>query len=348
MHQGYGAAVDDVIRDGFQDALPYVLSPQQNLHILAFQSMKLLPALACINDLEKRGLLRPNGVIADTSSGSFAYGMARVAVVRKYRCIIVTDSAVNGDFLRSLESLGAEVIVVEGPSDGADLQLKRKKRLGEIVAETKALVLDQYDNPVAAHSYEAAAAIAAKHVGKIDVLVAPIGTGGSSRGLAHYLRLTNPELRLVVVDTFSSTLFGLKIGRRRLRGVGNSFLPGNVAYQAIDDVHFVSAEVAYEGTLRIAETGLGDYGPTSGAAFMVASTLSLEKPDNTIMCVFPDQQFRYTDIIAEYRQQRASILATIPRTPTDAIRLADIVEERQWVSFKWRRRSREDVLARGC
>jgi len=310
--------------------------------------MKLLPALGCINDLEKRGLLRPNGVIADTSSGSWGYGMARVAAVRKYRCVIVTDSAVNGDFLRSIESLGAEVIVVEGPSDGADLQQKRKKRLNEIAAATGALLLAQYDNPVAAASYEAAAAIASKHVGKIDVLVVPVGTGASSRGLAHHLRRTNPGLHLVVVDTFCSALFGLSIGRRRLRGVGNSLVPRNVSYQAIDDVHFVSADVACEGTLRIAESGLGDYGPTSGAAFMVAKAISLERPDDTIMCVFPDRQFRYADFIGEYRKQRTLLSATIPQSPSDAICLANIVEERQWVSFKWRRRAREDVLARGC
>jgi len=309
--------------------------------------MKLLPALGCINDFEKRGLLRANSVVADTSSGSWAYGMARVAAVRKYRCVIVTDTAVNGDFLRSIESLGAEVIVVEGPSDGADLQLKRKKRLSEIAAETGAVLLDQYDNPLAAHSYEAAAAIACKHLGKIDVLVAPIGTGASSRGLTHHLRRTNPELNLVVVDTFCSALFGLSIGRRRLRGVGNSLVPRNVSYPAIDDVHFVSADVAYEGTLRIAENGLGDYGPTSGAAFMVAKAISSQRPDDAIMCVFPDRQFRYADLIAEYRKQRARLLVTIPQLPSEATCLAEIVEERQWVSFKWRRRAREDVLARG-
>jgi cysteine synthase A len=273
--------------------------------------------------------------------------MARVAAVRNYRCVIVTDAAVNGDFLGSLESLGAEVIVVDGPSDGPDLQLKRKKRLEEVVAETGALLLNQYDNPVAAHSYEAAAAIAANRLEKIDVLVVPVGTGASSRGLVHYLRRTNPKLHVVAVDTFCSVLFGLSIGRRRLRGVGNSFLPRNVPYQAIDDVHFVSADVAYEGTLRIAESGLGDYGPTSGAAFMVAGAISSERPDDSIMCVFPDRQFRYADLIAAYRQQRASISAMIPRSPSDVVNLADITEERQWVSFKWRRRAREDVLARG-
>jgi cysteine synthase A len=341
----HGHATREVIRDGFQDALPEVLTVKPRLHLLAFQTMKLLPALGVINDLEQRGLLQPGGIAADTTSGSWGYGVARVCAVKKFRCILVSDKAMNGDFLGGVEAHGAEVIVVDAPVDGANLQVIRKQRLNEVAAATGAVVLDQYDNLVAAEAYRAAAEIATGHVPRIDALVAPIGSGSSSRGLTHYLRSVNPGLRLIAVDTFASALFGLRVGPRLLRGVGSSLVPGNVHHQAIDDVHFVSADVAHEGVLRIAEAGLGDYGPTSGAAFMVANAVSLAMPDATVMCIFPDRQFRYVDLIAAHRAWRATLLHGMPAAPIWVTHLAHVVEARGWVAFNWRRRTRDEVLA---
>lgn len=343
--QSYGEATRSVIRDGFQDALPEVLTWGKRISALAFHSIKLLPALACIKDAERDGRLQPGGIIADTSSGTWLYGMARVAAVRKYRCIGVTDHAVNGDFAEALRSLGAEIIIVDAPADSANVQTLRKQRLNEIVAATGAVALDQYDNLVAAQAYEAAAEIASAHLPRIDILVAPIGTGSSSRGMTEFLRRANPKLRTVVCDTFNSALFGLKVGPRRLRGIGNSLVPRNVHHQAIDEVHFVTADVAHEGTLRISEAGLGDYGPTSGAAFMVANTISRSQPDARILCIFPDKQYRYIDAISDYRVRRDVLLTRLPTTPIPITRLSDAVEGRVWVVYDWHRRSRQEVMS---
>ena len=252
-----------ILRAGQQEALPTVLSHTRRLHVLAFDVMKHLPAYYMITTALSSGVLQPGGPVVDTSSGTFALGIARVCRDR-HPCFIITDPAVDADLKTALETLGARVEIVQAPTDAANLQELRKKRRDEIARETRAFVPNQYDNPANPISYRAAAEIAINRLGRIDVLVATVGSGGSSSGLAEALRLINPDLRVIAVDTFGSVLFGLPVGPRRLRGLGNSLLPKNVRHEIYDEVHWLTEDVALEGVVRLQEAGFGDHGLTFG------------------------------------------------------------------------------------
>jgi cysteine synthase len=331
-----------LLRAGQQEALPSLLSHTPHLHALGFDVMKHLPAYYMIEHARQQGILPAGGPVVETSSGTFAIGLARVCRDR-HPCHIVTDKAVDADLKAALEALGTQVEIVDAARDAANLQELRKRRRDEIAQELGAFIPNQYDNPANPDSYRAAAEIAINRLGRVDILVATVGSGGSSAGMGGILRLVNPALRVVAVDTFGSVLFGLPAGPRRLRGLGNSLLPRNVRHDTYDEVHWVTEDVALEGVLRIQEAGLGDRGLTSGAAWIVADHCSRIEPDAVVLAIFPDMGWRYRATVADYRLRRSSASATLPPAPQMAANLAAVSPP--WSRLDWRRRGLAAIRA---
>jgi cysteine synthase len=320
------------LRAGHQAALPSILS-HGRIHLVTFDCMKRIPATYMLQRAREDGRLHLGQTVIDTSSGTFAIGLAE-ACEGRHPCVIVTDKAVDEDLKVALETRGARVETIDAPVDSPNVQALRKQLRNQLAGQLAAFIPDQYDNPHNPESYRVVAEIVTAKLGPVDFLVASIGSGGSSQGLGRALREVNPSLRIVVVDTQGSVLLGLRLGKRRLRGLGNSELPGNVAHCLFDEAHWVNLDVALEGVLRIAEAGLGDRGLTSGACWMVGSHLQHANPKASVVVVSPDRGWRYRALVSDYSGGRTASHMMYPRL----VRRLDEVGE-PWCSFAWKRRS---------
>jgi threonine synthase len=175
-------------------------------------------------------------------------------------------------------------------------------------------------------------------------VVGSVGSGGSTCGTIKTLREVEPSIKLVGVDTFGSVLFGLPVGRRELRGLGNSILPNNLDHACFDEVHWVSARDVYHYTRKLhGQFGLF-CGPTSGATYQVARWL--EAPGKTVVFLAPDEGHRYMDTVYNNLWMLENGFGEV--APTEAPGQVTRPEQAQepWASIEWNRRTLPEVTGR--
>ncbi|MBM7487961.1 cysteine synthase [Bradyrhizobium sp. USDA 3686] len=334
---------------GAHSPLKVVLLQPENLAALDFRIMKIFPAFNIIEAGLHNGDIRPNTTIVETSSGTMALGLAIVCRQFGLKLHIFGDHAIEPPLKRTMEELGAEVHLVGAAASDANVQLLRKQALLEFRDRVGAFWSRQYDNLGNPRSYARPAEEAIRQFGKIDFMVATVGSGGSSCGLAHYCRAFFPEMKLVGIDTFESVLFGQPAGRRDLRGLGNSILPQNLLHQSFDEVHWLGANEAYQAADRLhRETSL-KRGPTSGAAYLVAKWYAERFAKSKVLAVFPDDSNRYEHTVYDpswmlehgYRAELATNCPILVDHPLHAMG--------GWCRFAWNRRSLAEVIgSRHC
>ncbi|MGW9348820.1 PLP-dependent cysteine synthase family protein [Nocardiopsis flavescens] len=289
------AAFDDMTE---AMALPRVVRVGEGLYAAVFNLMKLLPAKHIIERARQGGALAPGAPVLETSSGTFALGLALVCRRLGHPLTIVGDPAIDTDLRTRLEMLGTRVEIVDDFDAPGGIQGARLARLEQLRRESpESFVPGQYDNPGNPAAYLPVAELLAGALGRVDRVVGPVGSGGSTGGIASALRLFGGEVELVAVDTPGSVIFGLENGPRPLRGLGSSILPGNVAHEAYDTVHWVSAAAAFDATRRLFSEHGVFAGPTSGAAHLAARWHAERDPHGTTVVVFPDDGFRYRDTV---------------------------------------------------
>lgn len=334
--------LSDII--GAHAPLKIVSLRPENLAAIDFRIMKVYPAFNIIETGVRNGDISPNMTVVETSSGTMALGLAIVCLHFGLKLHIFGDRAIEPPLKRTMEDLGAEVHLVDVTVSDANVQLLRKQALMEFMDRTGAIWTRQYDNLCNRLAYARPAEEAIKHFGKIDVLVATVGSGGSSCGLAQYCRAFFPEMKLIGIDTFGSVLFGQPAGRRDLRGLGNSILPGNLLHEAFDDIHWLGANEAYQAAHRLhRETSL-KRGPTSGAAYLVAKWYAERFPSSKVLAVFPDDSNRYEHNVYDpawmhehgYWAELAAIEPSLVDHPLRA--------DGGWYRIDWGRRSLNDVM----
>lgn len=191
-------------------------------------AMKDRVALYMIEQAEARGVLQAGGVIAESSSGTMAEGLARVGALRGYEVIIVTDPRIDPITQAKLESLGARLEIVDTYHPDGGWQLSRLQRLREVLdTHPGAFWPRQYDSPDNAGAYETSEQEILEELGdRVAALVGPVGSGGSLCGTARALRRRLKSLRVVAVDAVGSALFHQPDRRRLQSGHGNSIIPG--------------------------------------------------------------------------------------------------------------------------
>lgn len=261
--------------------------------------MKDRVAKQAILDARGDGTLRPGGLIAESSSGTLAMGVALVGGHLGHPVHIVTDPRIDAVTRAKLESLGATLDVVPAMT-GNGWQSARLERLRTVLdANPGAFWPRQYENPANPAAYRALADEVTAAIGPVDVLVGAVGSGGSLCGTARVLRRTNPALRVVAVDAVGSAVFGQPDVPQRLQsGIGNSLIPANVDFEVIDEVHWLSDREAFAGTLALAAEERIFAGNSSGSAYLVARWLSSELPaDASVVAIFPDRGDRYAHTI---------------------------------------------------
>jgi cysteine synthase A len=258
-------------------------------------SVKDRVALAMIEAAEKDGRLKPGALIIEPTSGNTGVGLAFVSAVKGYRLILTMPESMSQERRILLKALGAELVLTEG-SKGMSGAIEKANELQK--QHPGSFIPQQFDNPAnpAIHEKTTGPEIWEDSQGKVDILVAGVGTGGTLIGSGRYLKSKKPGVKLVAVEPDTSpVLSGGKPGSHKLQGIGAGFVPSVYDASLVDEIYLANDVKAGE-TARLAAKQEGIFvGISSGAALEAALTLS-KRPENkgkTIVAVLPDTGERY-------------------------------------------------------
>ncbi|MDQ0366888.1 MULTISPECIES: PLP-dependent cysteine synthase family protein [Catenuloplanes] len=256
------------------------------------------PGLHLIQRARERGDLPDGAPIVESTSGTLGLGLALAGLIHGHPVTLVTDPGMETSMRNLLAAYGARIDLVETPHPDGGWQQARRDRVTALREAHGGFCPDQYHNPDNADAYQPLALELAAQLGRVDVLVCSVGTGGHSAGTARVLREFFPGLKLVGVDACGSTIFGQPARTRLMRGLGSSILPRNVDYPAFDEVHWVAAAEAVWACRRLAAGHYISGGWSVGAVALVASWLARTLPGDTrIAAVFPDGPHRYAETV---------------------------------------------------
>lgn len=252
-------------------------------------------ACSLIEEAEKKGMLKPNSLIVEPTSGNTGIGLAAVAATKGYRCVIVMPDSMSIERRKVLSALGAELVLTPGTLGMTGCIEKAKEILAENPGSFMPSQFENPDNPLA-HIRTTGPELLEQTDGKIDLFVAGIGTGGTVSGTGRYLKEHIPGVKVVGYEPASSPLFTEnRVGSHKIQGIGPNYKPGNVDLSVIDEILAISDEDAYRyGRLLAKKEGyLG--GISSGGALAAAVELA-KRPENAgrnIVMIFPDTGNRY-------------------------------------------------------
>lgn len=256
-----------------------------------------------IEDAEARGLLGPGGTIVENTSGNTGVGLAMVAAVKGYRAVFTMPDKMSREKAALLRVFGAEVVITptDVPPDSPESYYSVARR---IARETPgAFYVDQYFNPrnIDAHYYGTGPEIWDQCGGRVDWLVAGVGTGGTLSGVAMYLKEKNPALKAVAVDPVGSVFYGyFKTGRLpepriyQVEGIGEDMLVGNLDFDLVDDIIQVDDATAFDYARRLCrEEGLFAGGSSGAAVAASAQVAAAAGPGKVVVTILPDSGARY-------------------------------------------------------
>ncbi len=258
-------------------------------------SVKDRVARQMIDDAEAAGILTPDSVIIEPTSGNTGIGLAAVAASRGYRCIIVMPDSMSVERRKLMTAYGAELVLTDG-SLGMAGAIEKAKELAKTVPN--AWIAGQFENPsnAKAHYQTTGPEIWADTDGTVDVFVAGVGTGGTITGTGTYLKEQNSALRIVAVEPKdSAVLSGQTPGAHGLQGIGAGFIPEVLDTKIYDTVIPVATEEAYAAA-RILGTQEGVLVGISSGAALHAAIEEAKRPENdgkTVVVLLPDTGDRY-------------------------------------------------------
>jgi cysteine synthase A len=259
-------------------------------------SVKDRIALAMVEDAEKRGLLKKGGVIVEPTSGNTGIGLAYVAAVKGYRCIIAMPESFSLERRKLLKIFGAELVLTPAPQ-GMKGAIEKAR---EIVESTpNAFMPQQFENPAnpEAHRKTTAEEIWKDTDGKVDILVAGVGTGGTITGVAEFMKKRKPGFTVIAVEPFKSPLLsdGGPHSPHKIQGISAGFIPAILKRELIDEVIKIDEEDAGKTSRRLAKEEGILVGISAGAAAWGALAVA-KRPENAgklIVVILPDTGERY-------------------------------------------------------
>jgi cysteine synthase A len=258
-------------------------------------SVKDRIGVAMIDAAEEAGLLKPDSIIVEPTSGNTGIALAFTAAARGYRCVIVMPEKVSYERKMMMKVLGAELILTPA-EQGMAGAIARAESLTK--SDPRYFMPNQFSNPVNpdAHRRTTAEEIWRDTDGRVDILVAGVGTGGTITGVGEGLKAHNPEIKVIAVEPAASpVLSGGESGPHPIMGIGAGFIPPILDTNIYDEVIQVSGEDAYATARNLAvQEGL-PVGISSGAATWAALQAARrdENKDKLIVVIIPSFAERY-------------------------------------------------------
>jgi cysteine synthase A len=261
-------------------------------------SIKTRTALNMIEDAEKKGLLSPDTIIVEPTSGNQGIGLALVGAVKGYQVKIIMPDSVSIERKKLVEQYGAEVILVHDAGNiGEAIDGCVRKALEMAAADERYFVPQQFTNPMnpAAHKHHTALEIMEQAARRIDGFCSGVGTGGTLSGIGEVLKAQNPSIEIWAVEPKNAAILaGGTIGTHLQMGIGDGLIPDNLNTQIYSHICIVSDEEALETARNLARLEGLMVGISSGTNVFAALRLAKRLgPGKCVVTVLPDTAERY-------------------------------------------------------
>lgn len=258
-------------------------------------SIKDRAAKQMIDDAEADGRLKEGGCIIEPTSGNTGIGIASICAARGYKAVIVMPDTMSVERINTIKAYGAEIILTPGSLGMAGAV----KKAEEICSETPgSIIAGQFVNPSnpKAHMLTTGPEIWEDTDGKVDILVAGVGTGGTITGVGQYLKGKNGDIKVIAVEPLTSRLLaGKPAGKHGIQGIGANFIPEILDREIYDEIIPVSDDDAFAMGREMGKCEGILVGISSGAALFAAFEVA-KRPENkgkNIVVILPDTGDRY-------------------------------------------------------
>ena len=262
-------------------------------------SVKDRIAKAMIEKAEAEGLLKEGSTIIEPTSGNTGIGLASIATAKGYKAILTMPETMSIERRKLLKAYGAEIVLTDG-SKGMKGAIEKAQELSEEIEGS--FIPSQFtnqENP-AVHYRTTGPEIYRDTDGKVDILVAGVGTGGTLSGTGKYLKEKNPNVKVVAVEPITSPVLSQgKSGPHKIQGIGAGFVPETLDTEIYAEILPIENDDAFQAAREVAKADGILVGISSGAAIKAATILA-EREENkgkTIVAILPDTGERYLSTV---------------------------------------------------